>query len=234
MDQHAAEAILVVDGSGTYLQSREPSTTTTEAKPAEFRVHGGLGVLRLRNVLNGGVDQLASVCDIRQGDVFVDCTAGQLQDSIVAAAVVGPNGRVIAFEASPLLYAVTSGRPVTTGDLAVDQLLNDRIEVRLGEAATLLAAMPDASVDVVYFDPMWQKPEKASASFEVLRRLAHQARLSREAVEEARRVARRIVVVMDQAHGGGELERLGLNIVNCGQRKRYGVATPLALSTIVQ
>lgn len=215
LKEHAAAAVLVSDGSGTHLQ------LGCDGK-AEFRLHGGLGVLRLRNVLGGGEDALGSVCGLREGDVFVDATAGQCQDALVAAAAVGVSGMVIAFEASPLLWAVTSSRPVSTGDADVDRMLNERVEVRLGEAAELLRRMPDRSADVIYFDPMWQVPSKASPSFSVLRKLAHNGRLSPEAIREAHRVARRAVVVMDQP-GGEELERLGLPVVTCGQRKRFGV-----------
>lgn len=214
LEEHTAAAVLVVDGAGVHLRLRDG---------AEFRLHGGLGVLRLRNVLGGGSDNLASVCALREGDVFVDGTAGQLQDAIVAAAAIGPTGKVIAFEASPLLWAVTSGRPVCTGDADVDRMLNERIEVRLGEVSASLRELGDGSADVVYFDPMFQKPRKASASFDVLRGLAHSGRLPTEAIAEARRVARRCVVVMDQA-GGAELEAIaGMRIVHAGQRKRYGV-----------
>ena len=214
LEEHAADAILVVDSSGTLLRLRSGS---------EFKLHGGLGVLRVRNVLGGGNDVLTSeACALREGDVFVDGTAGQLQDALVAAAAVGPSGKVIAIEASPLLWAVTSGRPCRTGDDDVDALLNERIEVRQGEASTVLAAMPSNSADVVYFDPMWVAPSKSSSSFDVLRTLAHTDRLRVEAIVEAKRVARRAVVVMDQI-GGCELERLGLPVVQTGQRKRYGV-----------
>jgi 16S rRNA (guanine1516-N2)-methyltransferase len=214
MTEQNAAAVLVVDGSGVHLKLRDDG--------GEFKLHGGLGVLRVRCVLSGGNDALCSACDLRAGDVFVDGTAGQLQDSLVAAAAVGPSGRVVAIEASPLLWAVTAARPTFTGDDEIDRLLNDRIEVRLGEASAVLAQMPTASADVVYFDPMWVKPSKSSASFEVLRTLAHSERLGSEAISEACRVARRAVVVMDQ-RGGAELERLGLSVVAEGQRKRYGL-----------
>lgn len=75
--------------------------------------------------------------------------------------------------------------------------------------------MASDSVDVVYFDPMFRRPEKSSSQFDALRSLAHSERLEGEAIRQACRVARRSVVVMDQpvvgpqAEGeGGELERL--------------------------
>ena len=221
LKEHGATVILVVDSCGTHLQAAAAGNAASDGA-AEFKLHGGIGVLRLRNVLGGGNDALCQNCGIREGDVFVDATAGQCQDALIAAAAVGELGRVIAFEASPLLWAVTSSRPVATGDADVDRMLNERIEVRLGEAADLLGRMPDWSVDVVYFDPMWQVPSKSSSSFGVLRRFAHNGRLTARAIREACRVARRSVVVMDQP-GGVELERLGLPVVSVGQRKRFGV-----------
>ena len=93
--------------------------------------------------------------------------------------------------------------------------------MRLGEAAELLRAMPTGSADVVYFDPMFTRPVKADTSFETLRPLAHHEALSSAAIAQARRVARRLVLVTDQP-ASGELERLGLRVVWNGQRKRYG------------
>ena len=164
---------------------------------------------------------------------------------MVAAAVVGPSGRVTAMEASPLLFAVTSGRPVHTGNVDVDVAL-ERVEVDstprhatqprptptpsthttlelqgkgfgfgrtllhlmlscqvlLGEHTALLTAMPTRSADVVYFDPMFRRPTTSSSGFEtVLRGLANSTPLSNEALVQARRVAKRCVVVMDQPTG---------------------------------
>ncbi|KOO29333.1 hypothetical protein Ctob_002204 [Chrysochromulina tobinii] len=111
-------------------------------------------------------------------------------------------------------------------DEDIDRLLNERIEVRLGEAAELLRAMPTGSADVVYFDPMFTRPVKADTSFETLRPLAYHEALSAEAIAQARRVARRLVLVTDQP-ASGELERLGLRVVWNGQRKRYGAIESL-------
>ena len=69
---------------------------------SEHKLHGGMGVIRLRNVAGGGADNMVDACGLRSGDVFIDATAGQLSDAIVAAQVVGAEGRVLAIEASPL------------------------------------------------------------------------------------------------------------------------------------
>jgi hypothetical protein len=208
--------VLVVGEQGTSLRMRSG---------ANLRIDGGLGVLRMRTVLGGGEDKMVAACGLRDGDVVIDATAGLLCDAIVAAAAVGPLGRVVALEASPLLWAVSSGRPTATGDYGVDKMLR-RIEVRLGEHTLLLSQMSSRSADVVYFDPMFRRAAPASAGFDgVLRALACASPLAVAAVVEAKRVARRAVVVMDQA-GGAELERLGLEVAGGKLTKRgknYGV-----------
>lgn len=138
-----AEALLVVDERAT-LRMRDG---------AETRLHGGIGVLRLRHLAKGGSDAMVEACGLQAGETFVDCTAGECHDAIVAAWVVGMDGCVIGMEASPLIYAVASVRPLRSGDSQMDNLV-DRISMRLGDHTKLLAAMPSASADVVYFAPM--------------------------------------------------------------------------------
>jgi hypothetical protein len=62
---------------------------------------------------------------------------------------------------------------------------------------------------LVLFDPMFRSPRPEPGGFDVLRRLALPRPLSRAALDEARRVARRCVVVKDGAPGW-DLARLGL------------------------
>ena len=210
----AADAV-VVGARGAVLR---------RADGTECRLHGGMGVLRVRTLQRGERDPLVDVCGLREGDTFVDATAGQLSDALVAAHAVGATGRVLAMESSPLLWAVTSLRPARTGQPMVDALLTDRVAVALGDHTALLAAMPADSADVVYFDPMYQAPAHAkhAPGFEVVRAVACAAPLSAAALAEARRVARRRVVVKDQ-RGGAELERLGLRVEHEGPRQRFGV-----------
>jgi len=220
-----AEALMVVDERAT-LRMRDG---------AETRLHGGIGVLRLRHLAKGGSDAMVEACGLQAGETFVDCTAGECHDAIVAAWVVGMDGCVIGMEASPLIYAVASVRPLRSGDSQMDNLV-DRISMRLGDHTKLLAAMPSASADVVYFAPMYEHSRKSTAGFDgVLRGLAHYAPLSTEALHEARRVARRCVLVRDQlignpgtepaanASNSGILERLAAPHICVGRTKRFGV-----------
>jgi hypothetical protein len=84
-----------------------------------------------------------------------------------------------------------------------------RIEIRAADHGAALAAYPDRSFDVVVFDPMFRHPRAEPAGFDLVRRLADPRPLTPAAIERARRVARRWVVVKDGAPGW-DLARLGL------------------------
>lgn len=115
--RHGDKAVLIVGRDGTSLY----------ADGLEHRLHANTAAKRLRLIATGAGDWLLTACALRDGDVLVDATAGLLGDALVAASAVGPHGKVIAIESSPLLYAVSSGRPETLGDAAADEAL-ERIE----------------------------------------------------------------------------------------------------------
>ncbi|MGB8929791.1 MAG: class I SAM-dependent methyltransferase, partial [Anaeromyxobacteraceae bacterium] len=144
------------------------------------------------------------VSGIRPGDAVLDCTLGLGADALVAAVAAGAAGRVVGIEGSvPLAAWVGEG-------LARSPLPGaNRIEVWAGDHAALLESLPERSFDVVCFDPMFRHARAEPGGFDVVRALADARPLSREAVELARRVARRWVLVKDGAPGW-DLARLGL------------------------
>lgn len=193
---------------------------------APWRFHGGLAVLRIRRLEAGGDrDPFLAACDLRPGDRVLDCTGGALADALVAAWAVGPEGRVDAIEASPLLCEVIAhgAARIRFGEPTIDAAL-DRIRVLAGDHLDHLRRLGSGSYDVVYFDPMFRETTHAPPGFDVLRALADPRPLSREALEEACRVARRRVVLQDRK-AGGELERLGLAelpVISRHARTRFG------------
>ena len=72
-----------------------------------------------------------------------------------------------------------------------------------------LARQPDKSFDCVLFDPMFDRPQRCSPAFEMLRRHAEHSPLIPAALENAQRVARRNVLVKGPRHSS-EWKRLGL------------------------
>ena len=150
-------------------------------------------------------DPFLEAAGIPAGDAVLDATLGLGADALVAAAACGPGGRVVALERSPVLAAW-----VAEGLRRLDVEPARRIEVRAEEHLAALTALPSRSFNLVVFDPMFRHARAQPGGFELVRILADARPLGAEAVAQARRVARRWVVVKDGAPGW-DLARLGLS-----------------------
>lgn len=172
---------------------------------AHVRGGAGLAALRLKEIAKGRTeDPLQRVGELAPGERVLDATLGFAQDARVAARLVGPGGSVLGVESSlPLavLADATLRREAPKSSA--------RIEVRRADSGALLREMPAGSVDVVLFDPMFGRALSAQPGFEMLRRLADPAPLTPEVLAEARRVARRVVLVKS-ARYTPSLRALGL------------------------
>jgi SAM-dependent methyltransferase len=177
------------------------------ADGVEERWHPGMGALRAKRLSIGERvtgDSFLEAAGLRPGDALLDCTLGLGADALVAATAVGPSGRVVGLESSPALAAwVAEGFARLPGEAA------SRVEVVRADHAAWLAAAPSRSFDVVAFDPMFRHPRRATPGFALLRRLADPRPLSPETLADARRVARRGVLVKDGTPGW-DLARLGI------------------------
>ena len=191
----ARDARLVIGGSARVWS---PGMGALRAK----RVAAQLAVARPRVPTDR--DPFFEAADIRPGDAVLDCTLGLGADALVAAVAAGEGGRVVGLEGS-LALAAWVGEGLARSPLPGA----GRIEVRAGDHAALLAAMPERSFDVVCFDPMFRHARAEPGGFDVVRALADGRPLERETLERARRVARRWVLVKDGAPGW-DLARLGL------------------------
>jgi hypothetical protein len=147
----------------------------------------GLAALRLKEIAKGRAeDPLQRVGELAPGERVLDATLGFAQDARVAARLVGPAGSVVGLESSLPLAVLADASLRREGST---------IEVRHADSAEALRGLPAASVDVVLFDPMFGRALAAQPGFEMLRRLANPAPLTSEVLAEARRVARRAVLV---------------------------------------
>lgn len=174
---------------------------------AEHRWQPGMGVLRARRLRQGErvtADPFLEAARLSPGESVLDCTLGTGADALVAAEAVGPGGRVVGLESVPALAALAAeGLRRHPGEAAA------RIEVRCQEAEAALGRMASRSFDLVAFDPMFRHPKAQARSFDLVRRLGNARPLTTEALEQARRVARRAVLVKDGTPGW-DLARLGL------------------------
>jgi len=202
------------------------------AEGEERRWAPGMGYLRMKRVLSRLAgepqpptdrDPFLDAAGLEPGDEVLDATLGLGADALVAAAACGPRGKVVGLEGSPALAAW-----VDEGLRRMPEAPARRVEVRTGEHGAALAALPPRSFDVVVFDPMFRHPRAGPGGFDLVRRLADARPLEAAAVEAARRVARRWVLVKDGAPGW-DLTRLGLTPLPSarGAHRYYARLAPL-------
>ena len=211
--RHGTRGALVVDANRLRLVYAERS----------YSFHPNMAHHRVTAVQAGRGDRLLNITNLQPGDRFLDCTCGLGADAIVAAHAVGPDGQVDALETSALLATVVADG-MAHGDHRNPALVTAmrRVTVRHATAEHVLATLPSQSWDVVYFDPMFDTPVEATTSLGLVRLLAATDLPTRATLTEARRVARRCVVVKDRATGT-LLEQLGLAPVGTTRRHvRYG------------
>ena len=220
---HFAEAIELADRFGLRAEGREgrplaelfaqgAPVLVLAARRADlyvagraFRASAGMAFLRVLRARRGEPDPLAAAAGLRAGDRVLDGTLGLGGDALVAAQATGE--RVIGLEKDGLLAAFTQAglRRLQKHGREPGQ----RVEVVRADHRAFLRAQPARSFDVVLFDPMFRRAGDAGPSFDLLRVHAEHAPLEAETLREARRVARRGVLVKDAA-SGFELGRLGL------------------------
>ena len=211
-------------GVDAVLVARRGLLTLVTAE-GELFFHPGMSHLRIKNLLLGHGDHLVTALGLTEGMSVLDCTLGTGADAIVESFAVGESGTVTALESNPLIAAVIAdGLAHATGDNYDMHAAMRRITVHCADALTFLRAATDSSYDVVYFDPMFRRPLHESAGMNALRALADSRALTGETIAEARRVARRRVV-MKERRESAEFERLGFTHITGGKYSRiaYGV-----------
>lgn len=219
---HNLQALLSAYGQVLVLDSTGLSCHTTAGR---LFFHPNMAALRLKEVRAGKEDKMLAAMALARGDSLLDCTAGLCSDSLVAAWRVGKEGRVTALEESLLIYLVVGYGLSRCRRVKRFSNLAQKIDLRLANFRDYLAAQPDNSYDVVYFDPMFSVPVHRASAMEPLRPLATYSCLEARDIIQARRVARRRVVVKERSFY--PFARLGLEQVVGSKQRRvaYGVLT---------
>lgn len=203
MQEHQADGVIVWERQGPVLYIENE----------KFFFHPSMAKNRIaffRKMQT--TDLLVKACQLQAGDSFLDCTLGMGADSIVASYFSG-TGRICGLEHQTAVACVIRWGMRLYGCRM--PWLNEaihRIEVFNQDYKTFLREQADQSFDIVYFDPMFQKPLLKSQPISPLRKLANHDPLQPDSVQEACRVARKRVV-MKELSDGEELERLGFAIL---------------------
>ena len=188
-----------------------------------FRYHTSMARLRVLALQRGQQDALVAALGIAPGGRVLDCTCGLGADAIVASYAAGRAGRVRALEASPLLaLLVERGIASCARDAPPDLVpAMRRVDICCADFVRYLRREADNAWDVVYFDPMFTETIAAARGLDLVRCLARPGGPSLADLQQARRVARRRVVMKDR-RPGRELERLGFTTVHESRRVCYG------------
>jgi len=174
-------------------------------REGHVRGSSGLAALRIDGIDKGRTeDPLQRYGALAPGERVLDATLGFGQDARVAARLVGPTGAVVGLESSLPLAVLAQAtlareRPARSAP----------IEVLHREAGEFLAGPPAGAFDVVLFDPMFVRALASQPGFDLLRRYANPAPLTEEILAQARRVARRLVLIK-RARYTPALRALGL------------------------
>lgn len=143
---------------------------------------------------------LIRALDLREGDHVLDATFGLGSDALRIAMALGVGGKLVGLEAQlPLALLASEGLShiENTQNKALIEAAS-RIELRHTQHLTFLRALPSDSYDVVYFDPMFEKPKWEAHGINGIRQVAKHESLSEAAIEEAVRVCRRRVVIKER------------------------------------
>ena len=160
--------------------------------------HPGTAVIRIKRLISGVSDPLVHASGMLPGDTVLDCTAGMASDSIVFSYVSGAEGRVVALESEPILYLlVHQGLACYTSEISSINDAMRRIKLIKMPHLAYLKNLKDASFDIIYFDPMFRRPIEESSAIAPVREIANHSPLCLEAVTEARRVARKKVIMKE-------------------------------------
>ncbi|RKL69079.1 hypothetical protein CR203_03285 [Salipaludibacillus neizhouensis] len=162
-----------------------------------FFFHPNAAMFRAKRWLYHQEDPFVSACDLREGDILVDATLGLGSDVQLASLAIGKQGNVIGLEASEVIFTIVEEglQSYESSLLPLNEAMR-RIKVIHTNAENWLKEQPDASVDVVYFDPMFQE-EVSSDGIETLKQYGLYEGDFEQMIIDAIRVARKKVVLKD-------------------------------------
>ncbi len=191
-------------------------------KPLFF--HPSLATIRIKRLLNGERDLLVAYTQASANDHVIDCTAGLCSDAIVLSYQVGAKGKVTALESEPILaLMIREGLQSYRSDTYEINDAMRRIHVISMNHLDYLQQQASQSADIIYFDPMFRQPLHKSDAIQSIRDIANHSALTIEAIHQAKRVARKRIV-MKEHRSSPEFERLGVTYIGKSNTQvTYGV-----------
>ncbi|MFC4402129.1 class I SAM-dependent methyltransferase [Gracilibacillus xinjiangensis] len=184
------EDIVIVGTEGLFVSSLNSDQ--------KLFFHPNLAMVRAKRMLQNQKDPLVEIAKLKEGMSMLDCTLGLASDSIIASIAVGFGGSIYGLEGNPLIYLLTKEGLSTfvSGNQLFDKAMR-KINVINKEHYSYMKNAETDSVDIVYFDPMFDKGIKDSTGINSIRDYALRNSMTYKVIEEAKRVARKRVILKD-------------------------------------
>ncbi|AIK40081.1 SAM-dependent methyltransferase family protein [Bacillus pseudomycoides] len=163
-----------------------------------FFFHPNSAMFRVKRLMRGEHDPFVQAAKLEKGMTVLDCTLGMASDSIVASYVVGEEGAITGLEGNRYMtYIMNKGlKQWCAGISEIDEAMR-RIRVKKTEHFDFLKRCEDNCYDVVYLDPMFEETVIESDGIRGLKHFALYNDVTDETIAEAKRVARKRVVLKD-------------------------------------
>ncbi|CCU86074.1 MULTISPECIES: class I SAM-dependent methyltransferase [Mesotoga] len=193
-----------------------------KAGESVFFFHPGMSKVRYKNIKLQNSDYLINSMELHGEEIVLDTTFGLGNEALLIAHFL-PRGKVVGLEASEHIFRVVShglrNYPYT------DEWIREastRIELHNIDLREFVKSCADNSYDIVYCDPMFDRPQLSSHSINPLRPFAVYERIIRSDVDEMIRVASKRFIIKSRTRDT-LFEELGLHFDRLWGSKKSGV-----------
>ena len=227
---HPCDFIAVLSGNGLTIHFPDNQQHSFHLSMAQLRI------LRLQrgegDHLINAVQTILSTNEITDKEEFsfLDCTIGLGSDSIVVSYAF-PQAKIKGLEGSlPIWLATSYGLAHYSHNVkSVTDALR-RIEVSYDIFENYVPNLPDESIDIIYFDPMFTRPVQESSNFTPLRDIVCHVPLTTDMIDLALCKARKRVVIKGRDFselsgkydnlkvGGGRYSRISYAVLECSRK----------------
>ncbi|MCR8846859.1 class I SAM-dependent methyltransferase [Rossellomorea sp. SC111] len=212
------------DGDCLVIGKERLELHTRDGRGEPFFFHPNSASFRIKRLMRGEKDPLIEAADLKEGMSFLDCTLGLASDSIIASHIVGEAGSVTGIEANKFIaHIVLHGLQEWNSPLPALNRAMKRINVLNGHFVEELKKFRNDAVDVVYIDPMFEEALTDSHGINPIRQWASYTGVTKEGIEEAKRVAKKRVVLKEH-YQSPLFEEMGFEVLKRPSAKfHFGV-----------
>ena len=207
-----------------FLQWDSKGPTFVNVNGFTHSFHLSMSKLRMLTLKRGGSDYLVEASDVGFTS-FLDTTMGLGSDSLILSYAYGESATYVGLEAyAPLGHITKYGMAHAMEKEERVVRAMRRLQVVIADYRTYLLALPENAFDIVYFDPMFERPVLASPQFSALRGVLEEAPLTGTIFEEAKRVAKKRIIIKER-RGSQLFTQLGIKRCIGGKYSRitYGI-----------